>query len=105
MDKIIRVVAIDDNEAVLRSVKTYFRSNENVKVVAVFNNGKEGLNYLLSNQNEYDLILIDILLSQIDGIKILEEMRKSNISKKVILLSSFKDDYTLKKIQKLIKVM
>ena len=101
MDKIIRVVAIDDNEAVLRSVKTYFRSNENVKVVAVFNNGKEGLNYLLSNQNEYDLILIDILLSQIDGIKILEDLKYNKIEKKIIVLSSFKDDYSIRKIQTL----
>ena len=93
MDKIIRVVAIDDNEAVLRSVKTYVRSNENVKVVAVFNNGKEGLNYLLSNQNEYDLILIDILLSQIDGIKILEDLKYNKIDKKKKVLSSFKNDY------------
>ena len=101
MDKIIRVVAIDDNEAVLRSVKTYFRSNENVKVVAVFNNGKEGLNYLLSNQNEYDLILIDILLSQIDGIKILEDLKYNKIDKKIMVLSSFKDDYSIRKIQTL----
>ena len=85
MDKLIRVVAIDDNEAVF----------------GVFNNGKDGLDYLLNNTKEYDLILLDILLSQVDGIKILEDLKNSNISKKIIVLSSYKDDYSIRKIQTL----
>lgn len=98
MDKLIRVVAIDDNEAVLGSVKKYFKGSDKVEVVGVFNNGKDGLDYLLNNTKEYDLILLDILLSQVDGIKILEDLKNSNISKKIIVLSSYKDDYSIRKI-------
>ena len=101
MDKLIRVVAIDDNEAVLGSVKKYFKGSDKVEVVGVFNNGKDGLDYLLNNTKEYDLILLDILLSQVDGIKILEDLKNSNISKKIIVLSSYKDDYSIRKIQTL----
>lgn len=101
MDKLIRVVAIDDNEAVLGSVKKYFKGSDKVEVVGVFNNGKNGLDYLLNNTKEYDLILLDILLSQVDGIKILEDLKNSNISKKIIVLSSYKDDYSIRKIQTL----
>ena len=91
---------IDDNEAVLSSVKKYFKENEIIEIVGTYKDGKEGLEYLKEQKEEYDLVLLDILLPRIDGIKILEEMRKSNISKKVIVLSSFKDDYTIKKKQK-----
>lgn len=101
MDKLIRVVAIDDNEAVLGSVKKYFKGSDKVEVVGVFNNWKDGLDYLLNNTKEYDLILLDILLSQVDGIKILEDLKNSNISKKIIVLSSYKDDYSIRKIQTL----
>ena len=101
MDKLIRVVAIDDNDAVLGSVKKYFKGSDKVEVVGVFNNGKDGLDYLLNNTKEYDLILLDILLSQVDGIKILEDLKNSNISKKIIVLSSYKDDYSIRKIQTL----
>ncbi len=101
MNKTIRVIMIDDNEAVLSSVKKYFKESGNIEVVGTFKDGKEGLDYLKSQSEEYDLVLLDILLPRIDGIKILEEMRNSNINKKVIVLSSFKDDYTIKKIQKL----
>ena len=101
MNKEIRVVAIDDNEAVLSSVKKHFKSSERVNVVAVFNNGLDGLNYLMKNTNDYDLVLLDILLSQVDGIKILEDLKNNNIEKKIIVLSSYKDDYSIRKVQTL----
>ena len=101
MNKIVRVVAIDDNEAVLSSVRKYFKDSEVVSLVGCFNNGREGLKFLINNQDDYDLILMDILMPQVDGIKMLEELNKRKISKKSIILSSFKDDYTIKKMQKL----
>ena len=101
MNKIINVVAIDDNDAVLSSIRKYFRSSVEVKVVGSFNNGKEGLTYLVNNANDYDVILMDILMPQIDGIKMLEELNKRKIDKKIIVMSSFKDDYTIKKVQRL----
>ena len=101
MNKMIKVVAIDDNDAVLSSVKKYFRGSELVKVVGCFNDGKEGLSYLIKNADDYDVVLLDILLHKIDGIRMLEELKKRDITKKIIVLSSFKDDYTIKKLQKL----
>lgn len=101
MNRIINVVAIDDNDAVLSSVRKYFNDSETIKIVGSFNDGKDGLRYLINNANDYDVVLLDILMPQIDGIKILEELNKRNIEKKIMVLSSFKDDYTIKKIQKL----
>ena len=101
MNRMIKVVAIDDNEAVLSSVRKYFKNSDVVKVVGCFNNGKEGLKYLINNHDDYDVILMDILMPQIDGIRMLEELNKRNIEKKIIVLSSFKDDYTIKKVQRL----
>ena len=101
MNKVIRVVAVDDNEAVLGSVKKYFKNSEVVNVVAVFSKGDEALKYLVNNTKDYDLLLIDILLPQVDGIKILEEMKSKGIDKKIIVLSSFKDDFSIRRIQML----
>ena len=101
MNKVIKVVAVDDNEAVLGSVKNYFKDSESINVVAVFNNGAEALKYLTNNSKEYDLLLIDILLPQVDGIKILEDLKAKGIEKKIIVLSSFKDDFSIRRIQML----
>ena len=101
MNRIINVVAIDDNEAVLSSVRKYFKGSQIIKVVGSFSNGKEGLRFLINNREDSDVVLMDVLMPQIDSIKMLEELNKRNIEKKIIVLSSFKDDYTIKKIQKL----
>ena len=101
MNKMINVVAIDDNEAVLGSVKKYFKGSEVVNVVKLFNDGREALDYLINHTDEYNLLLIDIILANIDGIKILETLKEKGIEKKIIVLSSFKDDFSIKKIQTL----
>ena len=101
MTKIVKVVVIDDNEAVLSSVKKFFKDSSKVSIVGTFSDGREGLCYLLNNHKEYDVIILDILLPNIDGIKILEELNSNNIYKKIIVLSSFKDNWSIKRIQNL----
>lgn len=101
MEKLIKVVVIDDNNAVTSSMKKYFLNNSKICIKEVFANGKEGLEYLLNNSNSYDFIILDILIPQIDGIRILEELRNHKINKKEIILSSYKDDYTIKRIKEL----
>ena len=51
MNKQTRVVVVDDNEAVIRSVKEYFKNSSTVKVVSSFNNGRDALDYLLEEKN------------------------------------------------------
>lgn len=101
MTKNNNVVVIDDNEVVLSSVMKYFRDDNRINLVATFKDGKEGLKYLLDHPKDYDLVVLDILLPNIDGIRILEELKKNSISKKIIVLSSFKDSWSIKKVQTL----
>ncbi len=101
MKKQIRIVAVDDNEAVLKNVKSYFKDNCNISVVASFNDGKKALDYLVDNKDEYDLVLLDIILAHCDGLKILEEMKYNKLNKKIMVISSFKDDFTIKRAQML----
>lgn len=101
MNKQVKVVVVDDNEAVIRSVKEYFRNSEIISVIGGFTNGKDALNYLLQNPDQYDLLMLDLILTQFDGIRILEELKNHNINKKIMVLSSFKDDFTIRRVQAL----
>ncbi len=101
MKRTVRVVVVDDNEAVIRSVKEYFKNSEIVSVVGGFTNGKEALNYLVSYPEQYDLLMLDLILTGIDGIRIIEELNHKKISKKIMVLSSFKDDFTIRRVQAL----
>ena len=99
MKKQFRVVVVDDNETLIKSVKDYFKNSEAVSVVGGFTDGRCAVDYLLNNKNSYDLVMLDLILTHYDGLKILEEMKHHNIEKKIMVLSSFKDDFTIKRAQ------
>ena len=52
----------------------------------MYEDGKEGLYYAL-NEN-YDLILFDVMLSGLNGFEILKELRKQNCTNKIIMLTA-----------------
>ncbi len=51
-------------------------------------NGEDGLH--LAQTEPYDLAIIDIMLPRLDGLKIIEELRKDNIDTPVLILSAKK---------------
>ncbi len=94
--KKINVLIIDDNESVTSSIKSYFSSHAVIKVVDSATNGKEGLEKIIANHWKYDLIIMDLILGEIDGLELLHQMKLNKISKKVIVISGYKEEYTLK---------
>ncbi len=98
MKTTINILMIDDNESIMNRTKEYFSSHAVINVVKTINNGKEGLDYILNNQNAFDVILMDIIMPEIDGISILEEMKKQEVKKNVIILTSYKKESTVKLI-------
>lgn len=96
----INVLMIDDNESIISKTKEYFSSHAVINVVKTISNGKEGLDYVLNNKDEFDLILMDIIMPEVDGITILEEMQKNNIKKKVIVLTSYKKESTIRMVSR-----
>lgn len=96
MKKNINVLMIDDSTSNCSKIKEYFSSHAVINVVKTINDGQEGLDYIKSNQDSFDLIIMDIIMPEFDGISILEEMQKANIKKKVIVLTSYKKETTVK---------
>ena len=55
-------------------------------VVDLAQDGEEGLNLLLSEH--YDIAVIDLMLPKIDGLRVIEELRRTNSNTAVIILSA-----------------
>lgn len=96
MKKSINILVVDDNPSVVSSIKKYFSSHAVINVVNAIENGKEALENIISKENNYDLIIMDILMPDIDGIEILAQMKEAHVNSKVIVLTSYKKDYTVK---------
>ncbi len=95
MENEIKVLVVDNNQNITSKIEEQFSSHAVIKVVKTINNGKEALDYIINSKNEFDLIVMDLILPEIDGLTILEKMKNSNIKKKVIVITSYKKEYTV----------
>lgn len=85
----IRVLMIDDNDRLIDAVKEGFKNNENIEIVLEAYDGRVGFELIKNKQNEYDLIILDLIMPEKDGLYVLESMKQEGINKKVIVATSY----------------
>ncbi len=94
----IRVLMLDDNQNIINMAKEHFSSHAVIDIVLESNDGKEGFNLITKNQDDYDVIVMDLIMPNKDGLSILEDLKKLNIEKKIIVLTSYNKDDTIRKV-------
>ena len=85
----INILMIDDNVNLIEMVKEYFKQSEEVNILFEAHDGEEGINEIEKNKDKIDLIILDLIMPNKDGIYVLNEMKKRNINKKVIVATSY----------------
>ena len=80
----MRILVIEDKKALANIVGEKLESEG--YSVDIVNDGEEGLYCAVSGA--YDLIVLDIMLPNVDGFEILENVRKKKVESKVIILSA-----------------
>ncbi|MDE1890685.1 MAG: response regulator [Planctomycetota bacterium] len=80
----MRILVIEDE----KKLATYLKKGleENHSAVDVSHDGEEGL--FMLNTNEYDLVILDILLPKKNGLEILQEARKNGKNMPILLLTA-----------------
>ena len=89
---------IDDNVKLIDAVKEYFKNNEEVKVVLEAYNGLEGMEIIKNKTDEFDIILLDLIMPKKDGLYVLEEMKNKNVDKKVIVETSYNASEAIREV-------
>ena len=97
----IKILMIDDNVSLIQMVKEYFDKSDQINIVLEAHNGLEGMDLITSKTNEFDLILLDLVMPVKDGIYVLKEMRKQKIDKKVIVETSYNSPEVLSEVSNL----
>lgn len=97
----VKVLLIDDNIELVKMIKEYFSSRTNIEVVKELYNGEDGFNYIKSNSNDFDVMVLDLIMPKKDGISVLEEMQKNQIQKKVIVLTSYNTQDMIRKVSEM----
>ncbi len=83
-----RILVIDDSPT-LRKILKHFLTKKGY-FVSEANNGKRGLEFIF--QEDFDLIILDMMMPVMDGINVLKELRnKKDFNTPIMILSADKD--------------
>ena len=80
----MRILVVEDSTRLRQTVSTWLRRNGFAVDAAA--DGEEGL--WLAETNEYDAIVLDIMLPKLDGLALLQKLRKQGRQTHVLLLTA-----------------
>lgn len=83
------VIITDDHHIVREGMKFLLSTTDNINVVDDFGSGRETLDYLENHHKEVDLILLDLVMPQMDGIELTRIIKTEYPKVKVLVLSSY----------------
>lgn len=86
----IRVVFVDDHEMVRIGVSAYLSAQPDIEVVGEASDGTEGVQLAL--QLRPDIILMDLVMKEMDGIEATRQIIEQWPEAKIIIVTSFLDD-------------
>jgi two-component system, NarL family, response regulator LiaR len=86
----IKVVFVDDHEMVRIGVSSYLSAQSDIEVVGEASDGKEGVKLAL--ELKPDIILMDLVMKEMDGIQATKEIVQQWPEAKIIIVTSFLDD-------------
>jgi NarL family two-component system response regulator LiaR len=90
MLQMIRVVFVDDHEMVRIGVSAYLSAQPDIEVVGEAGDGKNGVELAL--ELKPDIILMDLVMKEMDGIEATRKIIEKWPEAKIIIVTSFLDD-------------
>ena len=94
----IKVLMVDDNINLINMVKEYFSGHESIEISYEAHDGKEGIELIEQEKDHFDVLLLDLIMPNKDGLYVLKEMKKRNIMKKTIVETSYNAPETIREV-------
>ncbi len=92
-----RLLIVDDESDIREFARNFFKKR-NIEV-SIASGGRQALD-LIAQENP-NLVLLDVRMEEMSGIEVLRELRRSNSSVKVIMVSGVEDEETIKEAKTL----
>lgn len=85
----ISVCFVDDNRELIQLMEDFFGEQEEIEIVGTALNGRDCLP--LIEEKTPDVLVLDIIMPHMDGIAVLNEIKKMELTKKphIIMLTAF----------------
>ena len=88
--QVIQVMLVDDHNVVRSGLATFLRAYNDLELVGEAKNGLEALN--LCHQKKPDVILMDLMMPEMDGIAATRAILAETPEIKIIAITSFEDE-------------
>ena len=97
MSEKIKVVIADDNPDFVNTLVGYLERENDLEIAGMAKDGKEAVDVIL--ENKPDIVLLDVIMPQLDGLGVLETIVSSNLEKMpmFIMLSAVGQDKITKR--------
>jgi two-component system, NarL family, response regulator LiaR len=98
MSTVIRILLVDDHSQVHRALRVINDTYDDMQLVAHASNGIEAIQ--LCDEHQPDLILMDVIMPEMDGIEATRTIHERYPSIKILALSSFGDEDSVRAMMK-----
>ncbi len=86
----IKICIVDDNLDVCSMLSDFFNKISDINICSIDNDGETGLNNILKYKP--DIILLDFIMPNFDGLCVLKKLKELNSPSKVIMLTAISQD-------------
>ncbi len=90
MENQIRIVIADDHRLFREMLRLALRQEKSIKIVGEAANGPQAIDAI--RKLKPDVVLLEIILDEMDGIEILPVLRNKSLNTKALMLAANKDD-------------
>ena len=87
----IRVLIVDDHTVVRDGLNALISAEAGMTVVGMAGDGLEAVR--LAREVQPDVILLDLVMPKMDGVQVINEIRKENSKARILVLTSFAENH------------
>ncbi|WP_436863091.1 response regulator [Staphylococcus caeli] len=87
-----RIILVDDHHIVRQGLEFLLSTVEDLEVIGGFSDGQSFLEYLTDSEVMPDIVLLDLVMPEMNGIEITEILKKKYPDIKILVLTSYVDD-------------
>ena len=86
------ILIVDDSALMRRVISDIIKSDNRFEVKDMARNGLEALDLIVKNYRVYDAVILDINMPKMNGLELLEQLQKSRIRIRVLMVSTLAKD-------------
>jgi DNA-binding NarL/FixJ family response regulator len=94
-----KIVLADDHQLFIEGVKTVLEEIDGASIIGTVNNGQHLLDFIKSK--EVDLVMLDLNMPKVDGLKCLQEIKLTKPAIKVLVLTNYSQPELMDEVKKL----